>query len=42
MPEGGARLLSPQHWDQTHNDNKPDHGTKEVTDNKSRSKEQYN
>ena len=35
IPEGGVRLLSPQHWAQTQKDIKPIIGTKEVTDHES-------
>ena len=35
VPEGGVRLLSPQHWAQTQNDTKPISGTREFTDHKS-------
>ena len=31
VPEGGVRLLSPQHWAQSQRDTKPKPGTKEVT-----------
>ena len=34
VPQGGCRLLSPQHWARTQRDTKPKVGTKEITTHK--------